>query len=82
MFLVLYPWFIDYYTPPQPVYNPARAAMKKSRAPEALEMAAVSKDEMAAESAPVPVEKKIGETTVTFDVSVPCSVPPTARSDC
>ena len=23
----------------------------------------------------VPVEKKIGETTVTFDVSVPCSVP-------
>ena len=30
---------------------------------------------MAKEAAPVPVEKKIGETTVTFDVAVPCSVP-------
>ncbi len=75
-FPVLYPWFVDYYTPPQPVYRPAPATMKKSRAPEAMEMAVMNnKEEMAAESAPVAVEKKIGETTVTFDVAVPCSVP-------
>jgi uncharacterized protein (TIGR02231 family) len=72
---VLYPWFIDYYAPPQPVYNVTASGVKRSKAPEAMEMAAVSRDVMEAESKAVPVEKKIGQTTVTFDVSVPCSVP-------
>ena len=73
---VLYPWFIDYYTPPQPLYRPTAApGAKKSKAPELMEMAAMNTDEMAMQAAPVPVEKKIGETTVTFDVAVPCSVP-------
>jgi uncharacterized protein (TIGR02231 family) len=71
---VLYPWFIDYYIAPQPVYRAnAPQSLKKSKAPELKEMAV--SNEMAEEALPAPVEKKIGETTVTFDVAVPCSVP-------
>ena len=74
---VLYPWFIDYYIPPQPSYRvaPSAAGVKKTKAPELMEMAVMDNAEMAREAAPLMVEKKIGETTVTFDVSVPCSVP-------
>jgi uncharacterized protein (TIGR02231 family) len=74
---VLYPWFIDYYIPPQPSYRvaPQAAGVKKSKAPELMEMAVADNAEMMKETAPLIVEKKIGETTVTFDVSVPCSVP-------
>jgi uncharacterized protein (TIGR02231 family) len=74
---VLYPWFIDYYLPPQPTYRVATSAsgVKKSNAPELMEMAVRDNTEMAKEAAPIMVEKNIGETTVTFDVSVPCSVP-------
>jgi uncharacterized protein (TIGR02231 family) len=74
---VLYPWFIDYYIPPQPSYRAATSAagVKKSKALEPMEMAVMDNAEMAKEAAPVIVEKKIGETTVTFDVSVPSSVP-------
>ena len=71
---VLYPWFIDFYNPvPQMV---TAAGIKRSNAPMMMEKAIAVDDavEKAKEAAPVPVEKKIGETTVTFDVSVPCSV--------
>ena len=76
---VLYPWFIDYYTPPQPSYRvaPHAAGVKKNKAPELMEVAVSDNEEMAMvkEAAPLNVEKRIGETTVTFDVAVPCTVP-------
>jgi len=73
---VLYPWFVDYYMPPNtPVLIRGMASgVKKSKAPELMEVTTMDNAEMAREAAPAPVEKKIGETTVTFDVSVPCSV--------
>jgi uncharacterized protein (TIGR02231 family) len=72
---VLYPWFIDYYSP-QPVMVTA-PGVKRSVAPMAMEKSAAMDNamEMAKEAAPAPVEKKIGETTIIFDVSVPSSVP-------
>jgi len=71
---VLYPWFIDFYNPVQIRGNASRA--KTSNAPMMMEKAAAvaTVNDAALESAPVPVEKKIGETTVTFDVNLPCSV--------
>ncbi len=73
---ILYPWFIDFYIPPQPSYRASSSpVIRKSKAPEVMEMAVMDKEELAKEAAPVMVEKKIGETTITFDVSVPSSVP-------
>jgi uncharacterized protein (TIGR02231 family) len=74
---VLYPWFIDYYTPPnsQIMLRGVASGVKRSKAPEVMEMAEMEKEEMAKEAAPLPVEKKIGETTVTFDIAAPCSIP-------
>ncbi len=74
---VLYPWFIDYYIPPQPAYRvaPQASGVKKSKAPELMEISVADNAEMAKEAAPLIVEKKIGETTITFDVAVPCTVP-------
>ncbi len=71
---VLYPWFIDFYNQVQ--IRGLASGIKQSNAPMMMEKAAVAGDaaEMTKLSAPVPVEKKIGETTVTFDVSLPCSV--------
>ena len=72
---VLYPWFIDYYNP-VPITSTASGINRSSKAmmPEIAQsvepMIALDK-----EAAPMLVEKKIGETTVTFDVSVPSSVP-------
>ncbi|MGD0341747.1 MAG: mucoidy inhibitor MuiA family protein [Bacteroidales bacterium] len=69
----LYPWFIDYYMP-MPVTK-SRMAMMSAKS-EAPAMAEVAADNMAkeAEAAPVAVEKQVGETTITFDVSIPCSI--------
>jgi uncharacterized protein (TIGR02231 family) len=73
----LYPWFIDYYIPPQPSFRaaPQSAGVKKNKAPELMEIALEDNAAMVKEAAPLMVEKRIGETTVTFDVSVPCTVP-------
>jgi uncharacterized protein (TIGR02231 family) len=73
---VLYPWFIDFYNPvPRMV---TASGVKRSNAPVMMEKAAMADQagamEIAREQAPVPVEKKIGETTITFDVSLPCTV--------
>jgi len=70
---VLYPWFIDYYMP-MPVMK-SRMAMMSAKG-EAPAMAEVAANNMAkeAEAAPVGVEKQVGETTITFDVSIPCSL--------
>jgi len=68
----LYPWFIDYYTS-MPVMRIRGANLAKSEAPAVMEEAAnlMAKDAVAA---PVAVEKQVGETTITFDVSIPCSI--------
>ena len=74
---VLNPWFIDYYTPPQPqvMLRGVASGIRSKKAPEMLEMAvAKESEEMVMDAAPVPVEKKVGETTIIFDVSAPCSV--------
>jgi uncharacterized protein (TIGR02231 family) len=75
---VLYPWFIDYFTPVVR-YNAlkGKAAGIRSNAPQAVMVEEAAADVAMmkeAEAAPVAVEKKIGETTVTFDIAVPYSV--------
>jgi uncharacterized protein (TIGR02231 family) len=70
---VLYPWFIDYFEP-MPVMKSRMAMMSaKGQAPAIMEAATndMAKEE---EAAPVVVEKQVGETTITFDVAIPCSI--------
>jgi len=72
---VLNPWFIDYYYPPQYMVRGVYGS-KSAKAPtisENVEMDSVV--QMQKEAAPVPVEKKVGETTITFDVTETCSIP-------
>ena len=71
----LYPWFIDYFTP-TPIVR-AKAAGVRAQAPMAMETVS---DEMmmaraeAEEAMPVGVEKQVGETTITFDVTLPYTI--------
>jgi uncharacterized protein (TIGR02231 family) len=69
---VLYPWFIDFYTP-VPVVRAKAAGETKSRAPAVMEVAVAdyAKEE---EANFVMVEKQVGETTVSFDVTVPYTI--------
>ena len=72
----LNPWFIDYYTPPlQEIVVRGAGSVRKSDATVIMEMdakenAAIKK----LEAVPLTVGKKIGETTVTFDVEIPYSI--------
>jgi uncharacterized protein (TIGR02231 family) len=73
---VLNPWFIDFYSPIS-IRGYGYGATKSEAAPrEVMETAnykkSVMKDEVAA---PVAVEKKVGEMSVTFDVAVPYTIP-------
>jgi uncharacterized protein (TIGR02231 family) len=69
---VLYPWFIDFYTP-MPIVRAKAAGVSRSRAPMVMEMADNIKEE-AGEANVVAVEKQVGETTVSFDVAVPYTI--------
>jgi uncharacterized protein (TIGR02231 family) len=72
---VINPWFIDFHQPI--LYRGFNSGVQRSEAP-AMEKAAADKElnEVAImESAPVMVQKQIGETTIIFDVSVPYSIP-------
>jgi uncharacterized protein (TIGR02231 family) len=75
---VLNTWFIDYYAPRPPVLlRGVASGVKRSQAPEMAAEAAMSDKAMKvneAESAPVAVEKNVGETTVTFDITTPYSI--------
>jgi uncharacterized protein (TIGR02231 family) len=72
---VLYPWFIDYYIP-APNLAVTASGVRRQNAPVMMEKAAEDKaQELYREAAPVPVEKKSGETTVTFDIAVAVSIP-------
>ncbi|MCJ7820910.1 MAG: DUF4139 domain-containing protein, partial [Bacteroidales bacterium] len=74
---VLYPWFIDYYSPPNIMIRGVASSVKRSEAPMQAEMAVMDKkmEVEEAEAAYVVVEKKIGETTITFDIAVPYIIP-------
>jgi uncharacterized protein (TIGR02231 family) len=74
---VFYPWFIDYYNPAPVQLRSKSAGVSRSEAPVMMEMAAMDnlKDAKAIEAAPVYVEKQIGETTITFDIALPYTIP-------
>jgi uncharacterized protein (TIGR02231 family) len=72
----LYPWFIDYFTAAPMIRGVSKGGINRADAPVMMEMA-VSKDVSdfkAAESAPVFVEKRIGETTISFDIATPYTI--------
>jgi uncharacterized protein (TIGR02231 family) len=75
---VLNPWFIDYYNPvPVMRIRGAASGVKRNEMPEMATMdkkAEVSEAVELAEAVPVPAEKKTGETTVTFDITIPYSI--------
>lgn len=72
---VLYPWYIDYYAPvPYMMMDVATKSARASAPPmaqESLEEKAVAFEP---EAQAVRVERNVGETSVTFDVSVPYTV--------
>ncbi len=69
------PWFIDYYVPvPSPRIRGLASGIKQEKCRQLLCGMVVmdSKMEMnEAEAAPIAVEKQVGETTVTFDITAP-----------
>lgn len=74
---VLNPWFIDFYTPETIRIRGVSSGAARSGAPVmvqemANEKKSVAKDEVAQM---VYVEKKVGEMSVTFDVSQPYTIP-------
>jgi uncharacterized protein (TIGR02231 family) len=75
---VLNPWFIDYYNPvPVVRLRGVAAGVKRSQMPEMATMdkkVEVADAAELAEAVPVPVEKRTGETTVTFDITTPYSI--------
>jgi uncharacterized protein (TIGR02231 family) len=74
---VMYPWFIDYYNPAPVRIRGMGKAAQRNEAPKMKEMAdavyAVA-EEKVMEAAPVPVQKQVGETTITFDISIPYTI--------
>jgi uncharacterized protein (TIGR02231 family) len=75
---VLNPWFIDYYYPATPIMIRGMASgVKRTNKTAVAEMAVAdaAMEEKVMEAAPVAVEKKVGETTVTFDITTPYSLP-------
>ena len=76
---VLDPWFIDYYYPaPSPSVRIRGTGSGEERAEARMvQDAGVTNFEIKTkemEAAPVTVEKQVGETTVTFDITVPYSI--------
>lgn len=73
---VQYPWYVDFYKPAPVTLRSKAAGVNRSEAPAMMEMVAsdMSKSAKLEEAAPVTVEKRIGETTVTFDVALPYSI--------
>jgi len=75
---VLDPWFIDYYNPapaPRIMIRGVASGVKREKAQE-LNDAAIMADAVMeqAEAAPVPIEKTVGEKTVTFDITTPYTI--------
>jgi uncharacterized protein (TIGR02231 family) len=74
---VLNTWFVDFYYPAaRMLQGKVTGVNMNRREPASLnEVVVVSKEEKAMEAAPVSIQKQIGETTITFDIGVPYTVP-------
>jgi uncharacterized protein (TIGR02231 family) len=74
----LNPWFIDYFNPvPTPrILRSSAAGAKRDEVQTTAEMNSADNMMLAKEmeAAPVAIEKQVGETTVTFDVTIPYSL--------
>lgn len=71
----LYPWMIDFYVP-RPPLSPKTPAFDRSQS--VMQKAVAPSETMVADYAPaasVGVEKRTGETTITFDVALPYTIP-------
>ena len=74
---VLNTWFVDFYNPAPVMIRGMASAAKRSEVPMIMEKV-VSENKMVEkdmEAAPVSVQKQVGETTITFDIAVPYTVP-------
>ena len=73
---VLYPWFVDYYYPVPPVSKAKSGVLSRSAAPVMMDAVESELKEInMMEAVPVTVQKKTGETTITFDIAIPYSIP-------
>ena len=75
---VLNPWFVDYYNPSQIMIRGIASGVKRSQAPIMKDLTgavAMVAEEKGMEAAPVSVQKQIGETTITFDIAIPYTIP-------
>jgi uncharacterized protein (TIGR02231 family) len=68
-------WFVDFYSP-KPIRIRGLASISdRSDAPVMMEMVSTKKmEEKSMEAAPVSVQKQVGETTITFDISIPYTI--------
>ena len=74
---VLNTWFVDFYNPSPVMIRGMASAAKRSEAPVMMEKG-VSENALEAkdmEASPVLVQKQVGETTITFDIAIPYTVP-------
>ena len=74
---VLNTWFVDFYNPATIRIRGLASAAKRSEAPVMMEKG-VSENALEAkdmEASPVLVQKQVGETTITFDIAIPYTVP-------
>ena len=73
---VLYPWYVDFYTPAPYMMMDVATKSSRSMAPAMAEESKkeVMEDINAPEAQAVMVEKSVGETSVTFDIAVPYTV--------
>lgn len=78
---VLNPWFVDYYYPRPAMLMNRSLSDKLSEAPALSEVVVVGYGKQKGEKAmeapapPVAAEKQVGETTITFDIAVPYTIP-------
>jgi len=76
---ILNPWFVDFYYPVARMLQEKAAGVSiiRSEAPAMMEIVSSDKkmEEKAMEAAPVLVQKQVGETTITFDIAIPYTIP-------
>jgi len=74
---VLNPWFIDFYYPRHVMMKGYNEVSKRSEAPTVMKEMVVSDaaEEKVLAASLVVVEKQVGETTITFDIAVPYTIP-------
>jgi uncharacterized protein (TIGR02231 family) len=74
---ILNPWFVDYYNPSPVLIKGMSSSARRSEAPQlnkTADAAYIMAEEKAMESAPVTVQKQVGETTTIFDIATPYTI--------